>query len=81
MGGNVKPMQNNSIPTSSVPWFEIQGVTIYLDVAAVQPAVDRAVAAGGKIVDPVTDIGPFGTIALIGDSDGNVVGVHTATAS
>jgi predicted enzyme related to lactoylglutathione lyase len=57
------------------------GVTIYLDVDGVQAAVDRAVAAGGKIVQPTTDIGPFGTVALIADLDGNVVGVHTEKAS
>jgi predicted enzyme related to lactoylglutathione lyase len=53
------------------------GVTIYLDVAGVQAAVERALAAGGKVIQPTTDIGPFGTIALIADLDGNVVGVHT----
>jgi uncharacterized protein len=52
------------------------GVTIYLDVAVVQPAVERAVAAGGKVVQPTTDIGPHGIIALIADRDGNVVGLH-----
>jgi predicted enzyme related to lactoylglutathione lyase len=57
------------------------GVTIYLDVDGVQAAVDRAVAAGGKVIQPTTDIGPFGTIALIADLDGNVVGVHTEKAS
>ncbi len=58
-----------------------RGVTIYLDVASVQPAVDRAVAAGGKLVQPTTDIGPHGTIALIADRDGNVVGLHTTKAA
>jgi uncharacterized protein len=53
------------------------GVTIYLDVTAVQPAVDRAIKAGGKLVQPLTDIGPNGTYALIRDLDGNVFGIHT----
>jgi predicted enzyme related to lactoylglutathione lyase len=56
------------------------GVTIYLDVDAVQPAVDRAVQAGGKLVQPFTDLGPHGTIALVADRDGNVVGLHTPKA-
>ena len=56
------------------------GVTIYLAVAEVQAAADRAVAAGGKVVQPTTDLGPHGTIALIRDLDGNVVGIHTAKA-
>jgi predicted enzyme related to lactoylglutathione lyase len=53
------------------------GVTIYLPVASVPAALARAVAAGAKVVKPVTDIGPFGTIALLADLDGNVVGIHT----
>ncbi len=57
------------------------GVTIYLAVASVPAALDRAVAAGAKVVRPVTDIGPFGTIALLADLDGNVVGIHTEKAS
>jgi predicted enzyme related to lactoylglutathione lyase len=56
------------------------GVTIYLDVSAVQPAVDRAVAAGGKVVQPFTDIGEHGTVARIADKDGNVIGLHAAKA-
>ncbi|HEX4453821.1 MAG TPA: VOC family protein [Kofleriaceae bacterium] len=56
------------------------GVTIYLAVASVPAALDRAVAAGAKVVQPVTDIGPFGTIALLADLDGNVVGLHTEKA-
>ena len=56
------------------------GVTIYLDVAAVQPAVDRALEAGGKLVQPFTDLGVHGTSALIADHDGNVVGLHAAKA-
>jgi predicted enzyme related to lactoylglutathione lyase len=56
------------------------GVTIYLAVASVPAALDRAVAAGAKVVQPATDIGPFGTIALLADLDGNVVGIHTEKA-
>jgi predicted enzyme related to lactoylglutathione lyase len=34
------------------------------------------VAAGAKLVQPTTDIGPFGTAAQFEDFDGNVVGLH-----
>ena len=41
------------------------------------PAVSRARStAGAKIVQPRTEIGPHGTIALIEDLDGNVIGLH-----
>ncbi|HUJ60304.1 MAG TPA: VOC family protein [Kofleriaceae bacterium] len=53
------------------------GVVIYLDVSGVADAVERATRAGARIIEPLTDIGPFGTIALIEDRDGNVVGLHT----
>jgi len=56
------------------------GVTLYLDVSAVQPAVERAVKAGGKVVQPLTDIGPHGTYALVADRDGNIVGLHAPKA-
>jgi predicted enzyme related to lactoylglutathione lyase len=57
------------------------GVVIYLDVRdGVQAAVDRAREAGGKIVQPLTDLGEHGTFALIHDRDGNLIGLHTAKA-
>jgi len=57
------------------------GTTIYLNVpGGVAPALGRAREAGATVVLPVTDIGPFGTIALIADRDGNVVGLHTPKA-
>ena len=56
------------------------GVTIYLDVAAVQPAVERAVKLGAKIVQPFTDLGVHGTCAQLADRDGNVVGIHAPKA-
>jgi predicted enzyme related to lactoylglutathione lyase len=54
------------------------GTVIYLDVEAVQAALDRAREAGGTIVQPLTDLGPHGTCALIADRDGNVIGLHAA---
>jgi hypothetical protein len=57
------------------------GTVIYLDIAdGVQRALDRAREAGGKIVQPLTDLGEHGTCALIEDRDGNLVGLHTAKA-
>ncbi len=54
------------------------GTVVYLSTAGgVAPALARAVAAGAKVVQPTTDIAPFGEIALIEDFDGNVVGLHT----
>lgn len=53
------------------------GTVLYLNAVDGVPAcLARALEAGGKVVQPVTAIGPFGTIALIEDLDGNVVGLH-----
>ncbi|CAN5804509.1 VOC family protein [soil metagenome] len=51
---------------------------IYLDAKdGVAQCLSRAVEAGAKVVQPVTSIGEQGTIALIEDLDGNVIGLHS----
>jgi predicted enzyme related to lactoylglutathione lyase len=56
-----------------------EGVVVYLNAGAdIRDAVDRAVKAGGRITMPVTDIGAPGLIALIQDTERNVVGLHQA---
>ena len=53
------------------------GTLVFLNAKDGVPAcLARAVAAGAKVVQPVTDIGPFGTSAKIEDFDGNVIGLH-----
>ena len=53
------------------------GTVVYLHTAdGVAPALARAVQAGAVVVQPTTDIAPFGEIALFEDLDGNVVGLH-----
>ena len=57
------------------------GPVLYLDVVGgVAPALARAREAGARIVQPLTDLGPHGTCALIEDRDGNVVGLHAPRA-
>jgi uncharacterized protein len=54
------------------------GITVYLDSKGdPQGMLDRAVAAGGKIAMPLSDMGE--TVGFIGffiDSEGNRIGVH-----
>lgn len=53
------------------------GTVVYLNAKdGVRACLSRAVEAGAKVVKPATVIGPHGTIALIEDVDGNVVGLH-----
>ena len=54
------------------------GVIVYLDAnGKLDASLARVESAGGKVVMPRTDIGPPGFIALIRDSEGNLVGLHS----
>jgi len=54
------------------------GTTVYLDVTGKLDAVlGRITAAGGTICMPRTAIPPHGFIAIIGDTEGNSVGLHS----
>lgn len=55
-----------------------QGVMVYLDAdGKLDACLARVESAGGQIVQPKTDIGPPGFIALVRDTEGNVVGLHS----
>jgi predicted enzyme related to lactoylglutathione lyase len=54
------------------------GVLVYLDAdRKLDASLARVEQAGGKVVMPKTDIGPPGFIALVRDTEGNVVGLHS----
>jgi uncharacterized protein len=54
------------------------GATVYLSAKGdPQGMVARAVAAGGKVLSPLADMGEMiGSIGYIEDSEGNRIGVH-----
>ena len=51
------------------------GTTIYVEVPALQPYLDKVVSLGGKVLVPETVIPNMVTFALFADPEGNVVGV------
>lgn len=53
------------------------GVTVYFqcDDCAEQSA--RVVASGGMVVQPKLAIGRYGFIAMVEDSEGNLIGLHS----
>jgi predicted enzyme related to lactoylglutathione lyase len=54
------------------------GTLVYLDATGkLDASLDRVVAAGGAVVLPKTDIGAPGFIALVRDTEGNQVGLHS----
>ncbi|MEZ5597838.1 MAG: VOC family protein [Pseudomonadales bacterium] len=52
------------------------GVAIFLNCPDLDAALRRCQGAGGQVAQPKTSIGPFGTIAVIVDPDGNRIGLH-----
>lgn len=56
------------------------GALIYLNADAdLAGCVGRVAPAGGKVVMPVTSIGPQGFIAVFVDTEGNTVALHSAS--
>jgi hypothetical protein len=54
---------------------EVPHPTIFVRVASVAAAIERAEAAGGRVVTPRTPIPGMGAFARIEDTEGNVIGV------
>mgnify|MGYP002783607956 CR=1 FL=1 len=55
------------------------GALVFLKVDALDAAIARALAAGGRLLQPRTDLpAGMGAFAHIEDSEGNRVGLHAA---
>ena len=52
------------------------GPLIYLFVENMEDVLARVAGAGGSVIVPKMLIGPQGVIAVIGDTEGNHVGLH-----
>lgn len=53
------------------------GVLIYFTAPDIDDAIERAQKNGGKVLMPKKDIGEYGYIAIVMDTEGNRVGLHT----
>jgi predicted enzyme related to lactoylglutathione lyase len=53
------------------------GSIVYFSCQDVAIESARAEAAGGMVILPRMAIGPYGFIALIADSEGNTIGLHS----
>lgn len=57
-----------------------QGVLVYLNVdGRIRDALAQVTARGGKVVEPIHGIGPHGFRAVILDSEGNRLALHSQT--
>lgn len=55
-----------------------KGTVVYINASpSIQAVLDRVESAGGKIVEPKEMFGPVGFIAVILDSEGNKIGLHS----
>ena len=55
-----------------------QGIMVYLNVdGRIQDAVSKVAAKGGNVVEPTHAIGPHGFRAIVCDSEGNRIVLHS----
>ncbi|MGY8769255.1 MAG: VOC family protein [Pirellulales bacterium] len=56
------------------------GLLVYMNVdGRIQDAVSKVESSGGKLVEPIHSIGPHGFRALVLDSEGNRIALHSNT--
>lgn len=53
------------------------GTLVYFYTKEINDELSRVEAAGGKIIRPKVSIGEFGFIALVEDTEGNTIGLHS----
>lgn len=53
------------------------GTLVYFDTREINAELSRVTAAGGKILQPKVNIGAAGFIALIEDTEGNIIGLRS----
>lgn len=53
------------------------GILVYFASEEINAELGRVEAAGGKIIRPKLNIGEFGFIGLIEDTEGNMIGLHS----
>ena len=53
------------------------GVLVYFSSEEIDTELGHVEAAGGKILRPKTNVAEFGFIALIEDTEGNMIGLHS----
>lgn len=53
-----------------------QGVRIYLQSSDIEDTLRKTENSGGKVIYPLTEVGDWGKIAEIEDSESNCIGIH-----
>ena len=58
----------------------LDGCRVYFDVTDAEQVLDRAVAAGGRVLYPVTEVEPGIRVAEFADCEGNRIAVSSGSA-
>jgi predicted enzyme related to lactoylglutathione lyase len=66
-----EPGSRGALATGNVYVPSTSGAIIYVDVADIDPVLERAVAQGASVLFPKKHIGAAGYVAEISDSEGN----------
>lgn len=56
----------------------LDGILIYFTAPNIEDTLSRTREKGGKVIAEKTDIGEYGFIALIQDTEGNRIGLHSS---
>jgi len=57
-----------------------KGITVYFNAdGRIKDALAKATALGGKILQPIHSLGPHGFRAVLLDSEGNRIAIHSRT--
>jgi predicted enzyme related to lactoylglutathione lyase len=61
-----------NVPSDQIPpnW------TVYLHSDNLEATIEKVIAAGGQVMNPPMDVGPYGRIAIAVDCCGAVFGLH-----
>ena len=55
----------------------VGGTLVYFSCEDCTVEVGRVEAAGGKVFEPKRSIGEYGFIAIVQDTEGNIIGLHS----
>lgn len=53
------------------------GTVVYFTCEDCAVEAEKAARAGGRVQQPKTSIGPYGAMALVYDTEGNLIGLHS----
>jgi len=74
---NNQPEVNGALVKINEAKPGIGGTLVYFETEDITTELNRVEATGGKIIRPKLNIGEFGFIALIEDTEGNMIGLRS----